>query len=56
MKGTFMPTASISTAVARYFATSISVADPYAGQRRTVARALDAATRKVTRRWMRWSR
>ncbi|MEZ4714492.1 MAG: NFACT family protein [Caldilineaceae bacterium] len=50
VKGTFMPTASISTAVARYFATSISVADPYAGQRRTVARALDAATRKVTRR------
>ena len=50
VKGAFVPTASISAAVARYFATSISVADPYAGQRRTVARSLDAATRKVTRR------
>ncbi|MCB0100190.1 MAG: NFACT family protein, partial [Caldilineaceae bacterium] len=50
VKGAFVPTTSISAAVARYFATSISVADPYAGQRRTVARSLDAATRKVTRR------
>lgn len=50
VKGTFVPIASISEAVAHYFASSLSVADPYAGQRQTVARSLDAATRKVERR------
>lgn len=50
VKGAFSPTPTISAAVAAYFAARAGAVDAYAGQRRTVAQALDAAVRKVERR------